>query len=302
MDEWTQVHTNTLALLGIDEKKKGFRKPDDIADSYFVMWKTRDLSCGWLHIRLCRLYIITRQELNTPKNKIWDYELFSKNRKRPRRMRHRVQPPTSRPSNQFPGANETVRSTRTKRESTCCSSFFKRAGSHQKEKEKKRVTRNRSKAKHKKEKKKNPNELEINARRNERTNTKEGKRQRRVIMENGFAGDDEIGRALLCIHAWYIQVGEETRASGELACTARVFSNSSSQCGDNKRETLRPDSRLQPPPLLLENVRACLNCEMFFPSLSRPCFSSSVSPPVRRNTDREKTTHGEKNLMANSEG
>jgi hypothetical protein len=41
---------------------------------------------------------------------------------------------------------------------------------------------------------------------------------------------------------------------------------------------------------------------MFFPSLSRPCFSSTVSPPVRRNTDREKTTHGEKNLMANSEG
>lgn len=65
----TQVHTNTLALLGIDEKKKGFRKPDDIADSYFVMWKIRDLSCGWLHIRLFRLYIITRQELNTPKKK-----------------------------------------------------------------------------------------------------------------------------------------------------------------------------------------------------------------------------------------
>jgi hypothetical protein len=78
---------------------------------------------------------------------------------------------------------------------------FLQTGRQPSEKErKKRVTRNRSKAKHKKEKKK-PNELEINARRNERTNTKEGKRQRRVIMENGFAGDDEIGRALLCIHA-----------------------------------------------------------------------------------------------------
>ncbi len=99
-----------------------------------------------------------------------------------------------------------------------------------------------------------------------------------------------------CVYTRDIYKSVRRRGRAASCCTARVFSNSSSQCGDNKRETLRPDSRLQPPPPLLENVRACLDCEMFF-SLSRPCFSFTVSPPVRRNTAREKQ-HGEKNLMA----
>lgn len=130
---------------------------------------------------------------------------------------------------------------------------------------------------------------------------KKGKDNGESLWKMALLGMTKLG-VRSCVYTRDIYKSVRRRGRAVSCCTARVFSNSSSQCGDNKREPLHPDSRLQPPPLLLENVRACLNCEMFFPSLSRPCFSSTVSPPVRRNTDREKTTHGEKNLMANSEG
>jgi hypothetical protein len=51
-------------------------------------------------------------------------------------------------------------------------------------------------------------------------------------------------------------------------CTARVFSNSSSQCGDNKRETLHPDSRLQPPPLFFSKTSELVSTVKCFFALS----------------------------------
>ena len=64
MEEWTQVHTNTL--LGIE---KGFRKPDDIADSYFVMWKKKLVVVDFFYSLHQTVVFITLQELNKPKRK-----------------------------------------------------------------------------------------------------------------------------------------------------------------------------------------------------------------------------------------
>lgn len=131
---------------------------------------------------------------------------------------------------------------------------------------------------------------------------KKGKDNGESLWKMALLGMTKLG-VRSCVYTRDIYKSVRRRGRAVSCCTARVFSNSSSQCGDNKRETLHPDSRLQPPPLFFSKTSELVSTvKCFFPSLSRPCFSSTVSPPVRRNTDREKTTHGEKNLMANSEG
>lgn len=134
------------------------------------------------------------------------------------------------------------------------------------------------------------------------TQKKKGKDNGESLWKMALLGMTKLG-VRSCVYTRDIYKSVRRRGRAASCCTARVFSNSSSQCGDNKRETLRPDSRLQPPPLLLENVRACLDCEMFFSlSLSSVFLFYRFATGAKKYGQQRKTTHGEKNLMANSEG